>query len=75
VTEQTDWTSINFTKPERDRIKVFADRGRRNVRNQILVWLEAAEALYADVTPEIQDKVDTVKNLSRPGTNTLDETV
>ncbi len=71
MTEQTDWTSINFTRAERDRIKVFAGRGRRNVRNQILVWLEAAEALYADVTPEIQGKADAVKKLSR---TTLDET-
>ena len=72
MTEQTDWTSINFTRAERDRIKVFADRGKRNVRNQILLWLEAAEKLYRDVTPEIQDKANTLKGLSRPGT--LDET-
>lgn len=70
--KQPKWTSLNLSPDERFRIKAFADRGHRNVRNQVLVWLDAAEALYADVTPEIQRKADAVKGLTRPGA--LDET-
>ena len=69
---QNEWTSISLEAGERDRIKVFADRGHRNLRQQILVWLDAAEALMKDGTPDLLDKAGTVQNLSRP---TLDETV
>ncbi len=70
---QNEWTSISISRDDAARIRVFADPEHRTLRGQLLVWLDAAEALYADVTPEIQGKADAVKGLSRPGA--LDETV
>ena len=58
----SEWTSISVTTDEAARIKAFADPEKRTLRAQLLMWLEAAEKLYADITPEIQDKADTVKN-------------
>lgn len=41
------------------------------MEQEVLVLLESVEAFEQDVTPEIRDKADAVKGLSR---QTLDET-
>lgn len=57
-----EYTTIGLSKDAARRIKVFADRSHRTVSGQVLVWLDAAEALMKDVPPDVLDKVDTVQN-------------
>ena len=68
--ELRNWP-IWFTRPERNRILKRAERNRRKMEQEVLVLLESVEAFEQDVTPEIRDKADAVKGLSR---QTLDET-
>ncbi len=64
---QSGFTSISVSNDEADRIRVFAKLGYRNLRGQVVMWLEAHEALAADIPPEIRDKIDTIENL-KPAT-------
>ena len=60
-TELRNWP-VFFTLSERNRILKRADRNRRKPEQEILAMLESMEELEADITPEIQVKVDTVQN-------------
>ena len=56
-------TTIQISKVDHRRIMAIADPEHRNARQQVLCWLDAHEALAVDMTPEIQAKKDTIKNL------------
>ncbi len=60
---EQEYTTIRLLKSDHARITALADRNHRNAGQEILVWLDAAEALMAGITPEIRDKIDTIENL------------
>ena len=58
---EQEYTTIRVSKVDHQRIMAIADANHRNARQQVLMWLDAHEALMADIDAPMQRRIDEVK--------------